>query len=118
MSITSFDRFNKGLISTTKFQCEEKNSRDLKDLAKLENIRKYQKSISDNVENGKARNLERENNKIKTMGLAQWSYEHVLPIDYPINLNSFNSFRDLILKMIGIKENFSFKFFCLSGSFQ
>ena len=115
MSITSCDRFNRGLISNTKFQSDEKKTRESKDLAKLENIRKYQKSISDKVEDGKARNLERENNKIKTMGLAQWSYEHVLQIYHHIKFITFffHSFRGLILKIIGINENFAFEFFII-----
>lgn len=77
MTVSSFDRFSKGLLATTKFQEDEKKVKNHRDFAKLENIRKYQKNLFDKVENEKTKNLERENGKMKTMGLAQWSYEHV-----------------------------------------
>ena len=86
MTVTSFDRFNRGLIANTKFQADEKTDRDKKDLAKLENIRKYQKSLMSKVETEKNRVSERDNNKLKAVGLAQWSYEHVLFI-YIFNIN-------------------------------
>ena len=77
MSVTSAYRFSKGLLATTKFQVDEKKIKESRDLAKLENIRKYQKSLIDRTQNEMAKSLEIENNKLKTMGLAQWSYEHV-----------------------------------------
>jgi predicted DNA binding CopG/RHH family protein len=77
MSLSVADRFNRGLLATTKFQVEEKQNRDTKDLAKLENIRKYQKTIMKKVEDENARLSERDLSKVKAMGLAQWSYEHV-----------------------------------------
>lgn len=77
MAVTSAYRFSKGLLATTKFQTDEKKIKDSRDLAKLENIRKYQKTLLEKTQNEMAKSLEIENNKLKTMGLAQWSYEHV-----------------------------------------
>lgn len=78
MTITSNDRFSKGLNASTKFQKDEQNNRDGRDFAKLENIRKYQKTLMNKVDQEKKRNLERENSILKMVGLAQWSYEHVI----------------------------------------
>ena len=80
MTISSFDRFNRGLIATTKFQADEKKDRETKDLAKLENIRKYQQTIMQKVDDEKNRLTQRDLSKVKAMGLAQWSYEHVIII--------------------------------------
>ena len=80
MTISSFDRFDRGLIATTRFQADERKDRENKDLAKLENIRKYQQTIMQKVESEKNRLTQRDVSKVKAMGLAQWSYEHVIII--------------------------------------
>ena len=80
MAISASDRFNRGLLATTKFQADERKDRENKDLAKLENIRKYQHTINQRVEDEKARLSQRDLSKVKAVGLAQWSYEHVINI--------------------------------------
>lgn len=86
MYVSAKDRFSKGLNANTAFQKEEKEKNKKVDLAHLESIRKYAKSLAERVDNQIVDSNKKLDHRLKMKGIAQWSYEHVNSFIFIINI--------------------------------